>query len=60
MHPRQDALGKRDVLVELVDDLVQLLAYTGVLLNLRLELLEERRVDHGRHYVELKKLVDEG
>jgi hypothetical protein len=50
VYPREQALGEGDVLVQVIEDLVQLLADAGVLLNPRLELVKQRGVDHGlRH-----------
>lgn len=49
VNARQQALGEGDVLGEVVDDLFELLADLGVLLDLGLELVEQRGVDQGRH-----------
>lgn len=48
MDLRQKALGVRDGLVEVVEDLVQLLADVGVLVDFGLELVEKCRIDQWR------------
>jgi hypothetical protein len=57
VYPREQALGEGDVLVQVIEDLVQLLADAGVLLNPRLELVKQRGVDHGRRHLELLLVV---
>lgn len=52
VYPREHALGVRDVLVEVVEDLVQLLPDGGVFLNLGLELVEQRGVNHRRRHLD--------
>jgi hypothetical protein len=57
VYPREHALGEGDVLVQVIEDLVQLLADAGVLLNPGLELVKQRGVDHGRRHLELLLFV---
>ena len=47
----QHSLGIRDMLVEFFDDLLKILASTAVLLDVLLELVEERGVDHWRGHL---------
>ncbi len=50
MYAGEQALGEGHLLVEVVEDLVQLLPDDGVLLDLGLDLVEQRGVYHGwRH-----------
>ena len=43
------ALGRRHMLVQVIENLIQPLADVGVLLNLGLELVKQRGVNQGRH-----------
>lgn len=46
MYPRQYALSKRDVLVQVIEDLIQLLPDAGVLFNFGFELVKQRGINH--------------
>ncbi len=53
VYPREHALGEGDVLVQVIEDLVQLLPDVGIFLNLGLELIKQRGVNHGRRHLGL-------
>ena len=54
MNLGQNSLGIGNILVELLDDLLKILANTAVLLDAFLELVEKRGINHrGGHLEEV-------
>lgn len=51
MNSREQALGVRNVALQLLDDLSQLVSSLGVLIDLGLEMLKDLGIYKARHFI---------